>query len=296
MGKTTIASQFPRTLLVAAEKGYLALPGVMAQPVNSWSDFLKVCTQLDTAEAKEMFSTVVLDTADILYEYSESYICMTNGVDTIGDIAFGKGYTLLAKEFDTKLRKIVQMGYGLVLISHAQDKVYTDENGEEYSRITPTLAKKARLIVTRMADIIGYSRVIETENGNETYLFMRDTPRYEAGSRFKYTPDKIKFNYENLVEAISSAIDKQALENDGKYVTDEQEQGHIDSSEELNFEEVITEAKGVIGKLIEKDADQYGPKIADIVEKHLGKGNKLSDCTRGQAMLVDVILTELKSL
>ena len=36
-GKTTIASKFPKALLLAAEKGYNALAGVMAQSINSWA-------------------------------------------------------------------------------------------------------------------------------------------------------------------------------------------------------------------------------------------------------------------
>ena len=48
---------------------------------------------------------------------------------------------------------------------------------------------------------------------------MRGTPRYEAGSRFKYTPDYIDFTYENLVNAIGEAIDKQAQE-DGEQLSE----------------------------------------------------------------------------
>lgn len=33
-GKTTIASKFPDALLLAFETGYLAIPGIMAQPIN----------------------------------------------------------------------------------------------------------------------------------------------------------------------------------------------------------------------------------------------------------------------
>ena len=57
-GKTTIASKFPRALLCAAEKGYSALAGVMAQPINSWAEFKKVLRQLKDPKAKEMFETV----------------------------------------------------------------------------------------------------------------------------------------------------------------------------------------------------------------------------------------------
>ena len=63
-----------------------------------------------------------------------------------------------------------------------------------------------------MCDIIGYSRSVETPDGLATKLFMRGTPRYVAGSRFKYTPDVIDFSYKNLVDAIEEAIDKAMAE------------------------------------------------------------------------------------
>ena len=34
-GKTTTAARFPKTLLLAFEKGYMAIPGIMAQPINN---------------------------------------------------------------------------------------------------------------------------------------------------------------------------------------------------------------------------------------------------------------------
>lgn len=57
-GKTTIATKFPRALLLAFEKGYNALPGVMAQPINSWGDFKKALTELRDPDVQEMFETV----------------------------------------------------------------------------------------------------------------------------------------------------------------------------------------------------------------------------------------------
>ena len=110
------------------------------------------------------------------------------------------------------------MDYGLVLISHSTDKTFTDENGAEYNKIVPTLDKRATKVVSRMADIIGYSREVTDEDGDSSVkLFMRGTPRYMAGSRFKYTPDYIDFNYTNLVNAIADAIDTQMKE-DGEIV------------------------------------------------------------------------------
>lgn len=57
---------------------------------------------------------------------------------------------MIEKEFDECLRSIVQMDYGLVLISHSIDKTFTDENGTEYNKIVPTLDKRATKVVSRM--------------------------------------------------------------------------------------------------------------------------------------------------
>ena len=64
-GKTTTASRFPESLLLAFEKGYNAIPGIMAQPINSWADFRKVLRQLKDENVKSKFSTIIVDTADI---------------------------------------------------------------------------------------------------------------------------------------------------------------------------------------------------------------------------------------
>ena len=231
-GKTTTAARFPNSLLLAFEKGYNAIPGIMAQPINSWAEFRKVLRQLREEAVKEKFSTIIVDTADIAYDYATKYICANAkrtdggfGVDNISDIPFGKGYGMVGQEFDECLRSIVQMDYGLVLISHATDKTFTDESGQEYNKIVPTLDKRATNIVSRMADIIGYSRAVtETlDNGEQktvTKLFIRGTTRYMAGSRFKYTPDYIDFTYDNLVDAIRGAIDQQMEEDGAEFFTD----------------------------------------------------------------------------
>ena len=127
-GKTTTAARFPHSLLLAFEKGYNAIPGIMAQPINNWAEFKKVLRQLKEEQAKEKFETIIIDTADIAYDYVTKYICDNAkrpdgsfGVDCICDIPFGKGYGQVAQEFDESLRSIVQMGFGIVLISHATD-------------------------------------------------------------------------------------------------------------------------------------------------------------------------------
>ena len=308
-GKTTTAAKFPSSLLLAFEKGYSAIPGVMAQPINSWSEFRQVLRQLKSEAAKAAYATIVIDTADIAYDYVSKYICDNAkrpdggfGVDNIADIPFGKGYSLVSQEFDECLRSIVQMGYGLVLISHATDKTFKDESGQEYNKIVPTLDKRATNIVSRMADIIGYSRAVTEENGNESVkLFMRGTQRYMAGSRFKYTPDYIDFSYENLVNAIADAIDQQASAEGKQYFTDKATNLHQDTMKDLDFDELMNEFQTIVSDLMNKyDETEFQefwqPRLTETIEKYLGKGNKISNCNRTQVEAMDLIISDLKEL
>ena len=308
-GKTTTATKFPNHLLLAFEKGYNAIPGAMAQPINSWSEFRKVLRQLKQDEVKAKFETIIVDTADIAYDYCEKYICANNNVDAIGDIGYGKGYSLVGKEYDEALRSIVQMNYGLVLISHATDKTFTDESGKEYNQIVPTLGTRPRNIVSRMCDIIGYSRAVQDAEGKtSTKLFMRGTPRYVAGSRFKYTPDYIDFSYESLCKAIGEAIDKQAEEDGTEYFTDTKTNLYVDTSKNLDFDELMKEFSNIIANIpgssdatgeTEEGAkfrEYWQPRIAQTIEKYLGKGHKIKDATRDQVEAIDLIVSELKDL
>ena len=297
-GKTTTAAKFPKALLLAFETGYLAIPGVMAQPINKWAEFKQVLKQLKDDKAHEQFSNIIVDTADIAYDLCEKYVCNQNGVSAINEIPYGQGWSKASKEFDEALRSIPQMGYGLVLISHSQDKTFKDETGEEYNQIVPTLANRPRLIVDRMSDIIGYAHPVQEEDGStHTVLYMRGTPRFVAGSRFKYTPDMIDFTYENLVNAIGDAIDKQAEELDGKLVTNTRTTAY-NVAPDIDFDSLMEEFKALT-KQIQKSTGtefktKWAPKITHIVDKYLGVGKKVNDCTPAQAEQLELIVSDLK--
>ena len=228
------------------------------------------------------------------------YICSRESTaektyETIGDIPYGKGYTLAMQEFDEQLRKILQMNYGLVIISHDKDKVFKDESGQEYNKIVPTLDNRAALVCERTCDIIGYARTVNTEEGQQTRLFIRGTPRFEAGSRFRYTPDSIEFSYDALVNAIAEAVEKEAA-NGAHRVTDQNQAAKVYAEEETyDFKGMMDEFQELIGTLVQKSPNMPA-KITAIVDKHLGKGKKVGDCTEANAPQLDLILYDLREL
>lgn len=298
-GKTTTACKFPKPLLLAFEAGYLAIPGAMALPINKWSEFKQVLRQLKDDKAHDVYENVIIDTADIAYDLCEKYICNKNGVQELGEVPYGGAYSQLSKEFDEALRSIPQMGYGLVIISHSQDKTFKDENGNEYDQIVPTLANRGRLIVERMADIIAYTKPTELEDGSvQTVAYLRGTPRYIAGSRFKYIPDHIIFNYDTLVKAIGDAIDQEANENNNQYVTNDTVNGYEENNT-LDFNGLMNEFK-YITRTLQKNVDKvefknkWAPFIVSLTDKYLGTGKKVNDITEQQVEQLAMIVADLK--
>ena len=268
----------------------------MATPVTRWSEFKSILKQLKSDEAHAIYENIVVDTADICYDLCEKYVCQQNNVDKIGDIPYGGGYAQARREFDEALRSIPQMGYGLILISHAQDKTFKDENGQEYNQIVPTLGNSPRLVVDRMADIIGYAHPIQNEDGEvKTMLFMRGTPRFVAGSRFRFTPNVIEFNYQNLVNAIGEAIDAEAKANNGQFVTDEKANIYTEAKPDFDqlkqdFNTLIKKIQGATGSNF---STTWAPKIVEITNRVLGKGKRVSDLTPDQVELLEVCYNEL---
>lgn len=293
VGKTSMACQFPKNLLCGFEHGWNALAGIKPIEITRWSDFKLVLRQLEKPEAKAMYDTVTLDTVGIAWQMCEDFVCAQHGVQKIGDIPWGGGYTACKKEFENCLRKITQLGYGLVIIAHVDKRIEKTVDDTEIEILGPAIPKRAYDIVNQLVDIIGYIDITWDEDGNsERWLYTRKTPTVMAGSRFKYLAPKIKFGYNELVAAISDAIEK-AERLDGAKVVDRVEPAPI--KEEMSFKAIREEASQLWTKLVEKDKENVAI-ILKKVEMVFGRPLKLSEITEDQADLFYLVLLDMRDL
>lgn len=293
VGKTTLASKFPNTLILASEKGYNALPGVFAQDITRWSEVKEVIRDLKKPEVKERFSTIVIDTIDVIGGYCDKYICNQLGIETLGEGGWSvNGWAKFKKEFEDTFRTITNLGYALVFISHSADKTFKRKDGTEYNQVVPTAQKSINDIAKAMADIYCYAAIDEATKERKLILRSLDGT-VDAGCRFRYIQPSIPLDYDALVEALNAAIDKEAAENDNKFVTDEREVS-VSTAIDYNYDELMAEFNALAGKLMGKDSTYYGPRITQIVEKILGKGKKVSETTRSQAEFIYLIVGEIK--
>ena len=210
-GKSTFGSQLPRSLFLNFEQGTNALAGIRSVPILRWTDFKKVLSQLRKPQAREMYDSIVVDTASIAWQLCEEYIKQRESVDSIRDIPWGQGWNMLKTEFSECWREITLLGFGILFIAHSKEKPteMRDEDGNTISAVCPDLPNNAYTIINSIVDIIGYLQVQMNPDGtSERYLYTRSTPTVFAGSRYQYLAPKIKFGYNELVNAIGDAIDK----------------------------------------------------------------------------------------
>lgn len=285
----------PQPLILAMEKGYSTIPGIYAVDILSWADVKSIERELKKKDVKEKFKTIVFDTIDLAGALCEKYICDQSGVDKIGDIPYGGGWSALKKEFEETIRRITQYGYAVVFISHDKEEAIKDDKGNEYTAIRPSCSNSFNSIAENAADIYGYATAQRNPDGTiDRKLILRSGGLIRCGCRFKYIQPEIKLDYNSLVKAVNEAIDKEALENDNQFVTDEKV--IYEETEELNYNALMKEVNNLITEIVPKDKENNPIKITQIVEKYLGKNKKVSEATPSQIELINLIVGELKEL
>ena len=291
-GKTTLATQMGGALLLAFEQGYNALPGVMAQDITTWGEMKQVFRELKKPEVQAVYKAIIVDTIDVAADRCKKYICQQNGIEDLGDLGYGKGWTKFKDEFNEVFRGLTQLGYAVFFIGHEKETMVTDpQTGAERMIIRPSLSNSTREVIAGMADIYGYAHQLRADENSVLTLRCGDGS-IQCGCRFKYIENQIPMSYHSLVNAISAAIDKEAAEHNGEFVTNER--SVIVQTTEYDYDALMNEFKDVVGQLM-SSGTQNAPKITNIVEKYLGKGKKVNDTTPEQAEFIYLILNDIKA-
>ena len=303
IGKTTLISSFPRSLILSFEPGANALDGVFVQQIDSWADFKIAIKQLQNSKVKDRYDFIGIDTVDVAYELCEEYICQQNMVENIKDIPWGQGHAMLKKEFGKAFRTIAKAGYGLIFISHAAEQTNKDYRGEEYAKIIPAAPNKARDIVNKLVDFIIYVGMEYDDEHPEGIrkMYMKGTKYITAGSRFPNVPEKTNFGYEELKDAVLNAIDSQ-MKGKENLITDENNSFYGTEREDIPFDELMEECKTLWYDILdtangnEEEESKLLDKMEAIIVESFGSSIKLSEVSERQKNLVKLVVSDLKDL
>lgn len=296
IGKTAMAASFPRNLILAAQVGYHAIDNINVVDINSWLDFKDYLKQLEDPEVHELYDTVTIDTVSRLWTLCEKYICSVAGVQEIGQIPWGRGFTKLQNEFADALTKITILHYGLILIAHSDIRTGMNEKGKEIQYFAPSLDKRCYNIVNPLVDIIGY--ITKKSGTNHRVIYTRATDEIMAGSRYGNLAPEIPFGYNELNKALSEAI--QEREREGALMTDEVFDRAFDTSPTRSFEDTMEELNSLMEPLLgenvsEEDFMKNQAMISGMVKKFFGDASfRLSEAVPEQQPIIEEFIEALK--
>ena len=161
--------------------------------------------------------TLVIDTVDRLYTLCESYFLVkvnkdrvSNGeapLDNLGDLKWGKGYTMVEAEFNRVISKLNFSGYPILFLCHEAEKTI-EKKHIKIDRIQPDLGKRAMPIIFDLSDMLVYYGYNDSD---ERVLWSKPTEDRVCGCRGpigKQWPETITPMFDSIDSAIKTVTGK----------------------------------------------------------------------------------------
>ena len=293
-GKTTLGVElFPKSIILGAEYGFKGINGAVGVSVPDFYSLMQYAEALDTDEARELYSTIIVDTTTKVGELIETYILGVFGKNTLGECgAYGKAYNMISRLYNQVFNKLKARGYNFVYICHA--KATDIKQGEEvlYQRYTPKMSDRLDSLITPEVDFVFF---LTYDKNNDKVIITNNTPKNYGKTRIDL-PISIPLSAETLKEEFSKGVEKKSK---GNYTTEKKDTTVVGAKrKERNYKEVVTEIQE-LGKL----AKQKGvmKDALDLVNRGLslddnGNQRTLDNCTQANIEMLEVIKLELEKL
>lgn len=300
-GKSTIAAQAPRPIFLMTENGGEALTGFTPVPIATWNDFKSTINQLCQKKGRENFDTVVIDTYTNLILLLDKYIGQkmtteNNAIDFGSDADYGKGAKAMRNELGIQLQKLANMGYLILNIVHAEDKV---DFKTQRPYIGTSLSSSLYGVAEKFVDQIIYLRKDEDKKGNIQHKIWYNSKGgfSGAGGRFKTKVDSSECSFDALRDTLLDAIDQIEKDTGATIVIANEPSVKIDVKESSDYDlaGLKDEFSQIVQTLCHQNEKNFD-RIKDIIKNVLGPRKKVVDLIPGQEELLLEIIDRVKSL
>ncbi len=220
VGKTTFAANAPSTIVLAIEKGQDAVDCTTA-PINNYDDMIEVIKALH--EQDHNFKTVAVDSADWLEAIIHQQVAKDNGVKSIEDIGYGKGYIFALNLWRSVLSGLESLrdnkNMTIIMIAHDHVKRYDNPLTDSYDRYELKLHAKAAALLSEWSDCIlfathkvhtkkeeaGFNKKIAKAKGGGRVLYTSETPAFTAGNRYGL-PEELPLDWDEFNKALKESM------------------------------------------------------------------------------------------
>lgn len=181
VGKTTTLATLDNCLIIDTEQGTDMVDAMKVQ-ANNLQDVMATLKAL--RESETQYDYIAIDTIDNIVHWMEEFVCKSEGVKTIGDLEFGKGYAMVR---DNVMKIISQLKplakKGLILIGHRKKTLIANDTDIKVNTSSLDLSGKLKNFIMADSDAIGY--VFRNAEGELKVSFMADDET-EAGARCEH--------------------------------------------------------------------------------------------------------------
>jgi len=220
IGKSTLAAQFPKPLMLNFEDGVHSIDADSTDRFRSYrelQDFLTI--ELPRTD----YRTIVLDTADWLEKMLMDEVARSSGKATIEDIGFGRGYQSLEKlwkQLFVQLEFFWNQNRHIVFTCHEIIDRFADPEGDTFNFYRPALHRAGSGCVTEWCDEVlfckhkRYTRKRDEGYKQERHIAMQTGERVivcnkqaaiEAKNRLGL-PDEVPMSIESFYEPLKGVV------------------------------------------------------------------------------------------
>ena len=216
IGKTTGGKSFPNAIFAATEPGTLGHEKLTEfnwenGGITSWEVFLRLVALLEN-KGGHTFKTVVIDTIDELYYRCAEYVCKEMKIAYLGETKsgkkdYGKSWQRVKRALTEAIYRLGNAGIGIVFVSHSKTETIEGADGEEYTKIFPSMASGARDVVHAVCDMLLYVDYMTTkEKKNIRVMITQGTELIWGGCRKGKFPPLIEVIDEDWYNLITKGF------------------------------------------------------------------------------------------
>ena len=219
LGKTTLAASIPGVIFIQTEDGLAGVADVPHFPLaKSYDDVMSALHEL--ANESHKFKALAIDSLDWLESLIWQKVCENEKVDSIDNIAYGKGYKLAVLLWQKYIDYLNQLrnekNMVIIQLAHTSIRTFYPPDGESYDRYEIALHKAASAKLQEHSDGVFFANydvsLVKSQgkmgkqekravSSGERQLWTQEKPAWLAKNRYAM-PEVIDFSWDAITSGM----------------------------------------------------------------------------------------------